>query len=218
MSKTNFHAQFAIILVALVIITPAFAEMGPKNGDTWQPNLTGHAPEVANPLIVTDVVVDKSDKDWDSLPKEKRREKVFVALKIKENDISSDVPKTLEGVRAVFGFPWVKRGHINFVSDFLAGRVTCKHCDGMSNRAGFVQTIYTSMTQHEKATTAKGKPGKHQAQVDASVQSAINADARAKKQAAGASSGKAPPPPSGKGMLQLDLRQAGMNMVDKLLL
>ncbi len=118
------------------------------------------------------------------MTKEKRREKVWDTLKLNVSDISSDVARTLEGVRAVFGFPWVKRGHINFVSDFLAGRVTCKHCDGMSNRAGFVQTICTTMTQHENAKTAKGKTSKHQAQVDASVQSAINADARAKKQAA----------------------------------
>ncbi|HYD18878.1 MAG TPA: DUF2066 domain-containing protein [Patescibacteria group bacterium] len=35
------------------------AELGPKNGDTWTPQLPGPAPAVANPLVVADVVVDK---------------------------------------------------------------------------------------------------------------------------------------------------------------
>lgn len=59
MSKTFIHACFALFLASLVINQPAFAQTGPKNGDTWRPNLPGPAPAVANPLVVSDVVVDK---------------------------------------------------------------------------------------------------------------------------------------------------------------
>lgn len=59
MSKVLSRILFSIILAFLVITPPVYAETGPKNGDTWQPRLPGPAPAVANPLVVTDVVVDK---------------------------------------------------------------------------------------------------------------------------------------------------------------
>ncbi len=63
MSKFISRGIFSIILFSLVIIQPVFAQVGPKNGDTWEPQLPGPAPAVANPLVVTDVVVDKEDKN-----------------------------------------------------------------------------------------------------------------------------------------------------------
>lgn len=59
MSKLILPASFSIILGFLVINSPVSAQIGPKNGDTWTPNLPGPAPAVANPLVVADVVVDK---------------------------------------------------------------------------------------------------------------------------------------------------------------
>lgn len=59
MSKLILPVSFSIILGALAITAPVSAQIGPKNGDTWTPNLPGPAPAVANPLVVTDVVVDK---------------------------------------------------------------------------------------------------------------------------------------------------------------
>lgn len=46
-------------MALLAITAPVSAQIGPKNGDTWTPNLPGPAPAVANPLVVADVVVDK---------------------------------------------------------------------------------------------------------------------------------------------------------------
>ena len=59
MSKVILPASFSIILGLLAITSPVSAQIGPKNGDTWTPNLPGPAPAVANPLVVADVVVDK---------------------------------------------------------------------------------------------------------------------------------------------------------------
>ncbi|MDI1229410.1 MAG: DUF2066 domain-containing protein [bacterium] len=59
MSKLILPVSFSIILGVLAITAPVSAQVGPKNGDTWTPNLPGPAPAVANPLVVTDVVVDK---------------------------------------------------------------------------------------------------------------------------------------------------------------
>lgn len=60
MSKVLCAASFFVIFSLLSGISSASAQMGPKNGDTWQPNLPGPAPAVAMPLVVTDVVVDKT--------------------------------------------------------------------------------------------------------------------------------------------------------------
>lgn len=59
MSKLVLPALFSITLGLLAITSPVCAQIGPKNGDTWTPNLPGPAPAVANPLVVADVVVDK---------------------------------------------------------------------------------------------------------------------------------------------------------------
>ncbi len=59
MSKVILPALFSITLSLFAVTTPVFAQVGPKNGDTWTPNLPGPAPAVANPLVVADVVVDK---------------------------------------------------------------------------------------------------------------------------------------------------------------
>lgn len=63
MSKAFPAACFALFLASLVINQPVSAQVGPKNGDTWQPNLPGPAPAVANPLVVSDVVVDKEGEN-----------------------------------------------------------------------------------------------------------------------------------------------------------
>ncbi len=49
------------MLLATVASVPAFAEIGPKNGDTWTPVLpTKREVKADDPLVVGDVVVDKS--------------------------------------------------------------------------------------------------------------------------------------------------------------
>ncbi len=59
MPKFILPALFSITLGLFAITSPVSAQIGPKNGDTWTPNLPGPAPAVANPLVVADVVVDK---------------------------------------------------------------------------------------------------------------------------------------------------------------
>ena len=60
MSKVICKTLFFVICFSLYGITQVSAQIGPKNGDTWEPRLPGPAPAVAMPLVVTDVVVDKT--------------------------------------------------------------------------------------------------------------------------------------------------------------
>lgn len=60
MSRIFAPLSLFVILAFLAIIPVSFAQVGPKNGDTWEPDLARPARPVAAPLVVTDVVVDKT--------------------------------------------------------------------------------------------------------------------------------------------------------------
>ncbi len=61
MSKIFSPLSFSVMLIFSVATLPAYAEIGPKNGDTWTPVLpTKREVKTDDPLVVGDVVVDKS--------------------------------------------------------------------------------------------------------------------------------------------------------------
>ncbi|MDE1153934.1 MAG: DUF2066 domain-containing protein [Micavibrio sp.] len=61
MTRMSRPALFSVILLLSLVSGAAFAEIGPKNGDTWTPVLpTKREAKLDDPLVVGDVVVDKT--------------------------------------------------------------------------------------------------------------------------------------------------------------